>query len=150
MRIVKNGDVHVSVPLGVPKREVEAFIEQHRDWIAEAQKKTCERQKQRAEFYNQLPLSTRTQADEALQRLKSLVEPMVERHSQVMGVKPRSIYYKPMISRWGVCNVKAQSLYLDVLPAEVLCKMLVLVGSIELSGGLEVIDVGNAFLRIIS
>ena len=29
MRIVKNGDVHVSVPIGVPKREVEAFIEQH-------------------------------------------------------------------------------------------------------------------------
>ena len=44
MRIVKNGDVHVSVPFGVPKREVEAFIEQHRDWIAEARKKTCERQ----------------------------------------------------------------------------------------------------------
>ena len=34
MRIVKNGDVHVSVPIGVPKREVEKFIEEHRDWIA--------------------------------------------------------------------------------------------------------------------
>ena len=110
MRIVKNGDVHVSVPFGVSKKKVEDFIEEHREWIAEARKKTLERQKQRAEFYSQLPLTTRAQADEALQRLKALVEPMVERHSQVMCVKPRLVYYKPMISRWGVCNVRDRSI----------------------------------------
>ena len=33
MRIVKNGDVHVSAPIGMPRKTVEAFIEQHRDWI---------------------------------------------------------------------------------------------------------------------
>ena len=36
MRIVKNGDVHVSAPIGMPKKEVERFIEEHREWIAEA------------------------------------------------------------------------------------------------------------------
>ena len=41
MRIVKNGDVHVSAPIGMPKSEVERFIEEHRDWITEARKKTC-------------------------------------------------------------------------------------------------------------
>ena len=35
MRIVKNGDVHVSAPIGMPKKEVERFIEEHRDWITE-------------------------------------------------------------------------------------------------------------------
>ena len=40
MRIVKNGDVHVSAPIGMPKKEVERFIEEHREWIAEARKKT--------------------------------------------------------------------------------------------------------------
>ena len=49
MRIVKNGDVHVSAPFGMPKKEVERFIEEHRDWITEARKKTNERQKHRAE-----------------------------------------------------------------------------------------------------
>jgi hypothetical protein len=120
MRIVKNGDVHVSVPIGVPKREVEEFIEKHRDWIVEARKKTLERQKQRADFYNQLPLTTRAQADEALQRLKALVEPMLEQHSKIMGVKPRLVYYKPMISRWGVCHVKERTIcfsaYVLLLP----------------------------------
>ncbi|MBR1463214.1 MAG: M48 family metallopeptidase [Prevotella sp.] len=35
MRIVKNGDVHVSAPIGMPRKEVERFIVEHRDWIAE-------------------------------------------------------------------------------------------------------------------
>ena len=87
MRIVKNGDVHVSAPIGMPKKEVERFIEEHREWIAEARKKTCESQKRR-DFYNQLPLKTREQTDDALQRLKALIEPMVERHSKEMGMKP--------------------------------------------------------------
>ena len=120
MRIVKNGDVHVSAPIGIPKREVERFIEQHREWITEARKKTYDNQKHRAAFYSQLPLQTRTQADDALCRLKTLVEPMVERHSKEMGVRPSLVCYKAMISRWGVCNIKERSIcfsaYLLLLP----------------------------------
>ena len=40
MRIVKNGDVHVSAPIGMSRKEVEAFINEHLEWIAEARKKT--------------------------------------------------------------------------------------------------------------
>ena len=101
MRIVKNGDVHVSAPIGMPREKVIAFIEEHKDWIEQARKKTYERQKQRAEFFDKLPLVTRVQADEALKRLKALVEPMMERHAKEMGVKPSIVYYKPTISRWG-------------------------------------------------
>ena len=36
MRIVKNGDVHVSAPIGMPREKVMAFIEEHKDWINEA------------------------------------------------------------------------------------------------------------------
>ena len=120
MRIVKNGDVHVSAPIGMPKKEVERFIEEHREWIAEARKKTYESQKRRADFYNQLPLKTREQADEALRRLKALIEPLVESHAKEMGVKPSAVHYKAMISRWGVCNVRDKSIcfsaYLLLLP----------------------------------
>ncbi len=110
MRIVKNGDVHVSAPIGMPKSEMQRFIEEHRDWIAETRKKTYESQKRRADFYNKLPLKTREQADDALRRLKALIEPMVERHTKKMGVKPTAVHYKAMISRWGVCNVKDKSI----------------------------------------
>lgn len=120
MRIVKNGDVHVSVPIGMSKKEVEAFIEQHREWIVEARKKTTERQKQRTTFYSQLPLATRAQKEEALLRLKALVGPMVERRAKEMGVKPSAVHYKPMVSRWGMCKVKDRSVcfstYVLLLP----------------------------------
>ena len=120
MRIVKNGDVHVSAPFGMPRNKVTAFIEEHRDWIDQARKKSSERQKQRAAFFNKLPLATRAQADEALMRLKALVEPMVERHAKEMGVQPSIVYYKPTISRWGQCNVRDRSIcisaYVLLLP----------------------------------
>jgi len=120
MRIVKNGDVHVSAPIGMPRKTVEAFIEQHRDWIDKARTKTVERLKQRADFYDQLPLSTRAEVDEAQRRLKLLVEPMVEKYSQVMGVTPSYVYYRPNISRWGQCNIRNHSIcisaYVLLLP----------------------------------
>ena len=120
MRIVKNGDVHVSVPIGMSKKEVEAFISQHQEWIVEARKKTAERQKQRTDFFHQLPLTTRAQKMEATERVRRLVEPMIERYARVLGVSPSSVCYKPMISRWGVCNVKVRSIcystYLLLLP----------------------------------
>ena len=120
MRIVKNGDVHVSAPFGMPKKEVEAFIAQHQEWIAEASKRTAERQRQRAAFYSRLPLTTREQREEALLRLKALVEPMVARWAKEMGVRPSGVSYKPMISRWGVCGVKERSVcvsaYVLLLP----------------------------------
>ena len=120
MRIVRNGDVHVSAPIGMSKKEVEAFVNQHQEWIVEARKKTAERQNQRAAFFNQLPLTTKVQKAEATERIGALVEPMIERYSKVMGVSPTSVRYKPMISRWGMCNVKERSIcystYLLLLP----------------------------------
>ena len=120
MRIVKNGDVHVSAPIGMPKREVERFVIEHRDWIAEARQKTADNQKRRAAFYGRLPLQTRAQADDALRRLKALVAPMVERYSAEMGVRPSSVGFKAMVSRWGVCNVRNRSIcfsaYVLLLP----------------------------------
>ena len=120
MRIVKNGDVHVSAPIGMSRKEVEAFINEHLEWIVEARKKTAERQNQRADFYNQLPLTTKAQRAEALERIRALVEPKVERHSQEIDVRPAAVSFRPMISRWGVCNVKDRNIcfstYLLLLP----------------------------------
>ena len=120
MRIVKNGDVHVSAPLGLSRKKVEVFIEAHRDWIDKARKRTAEKQERRDAFYNQLPLTTKAQVEEVRKRLKLLVEPMVERHAKVMGVSPSKVYFKPMISRWGQCQLKDRSIcistYVLLLP----------------------------------
>lgn len=120
MRIVKNGDVHVFAPIDMSKEEIEAFISQHQEWIVEARKKTAERQKQRIDFFNQLPLTTKPQKVEATEKVRALIEPLIEHYTEVIGVIPSFIRYKPMISRWGMCNVKERSIcfstYLLLLP----------------------------------
>lgn len=120
MRIVKNGDVHISAPMGMPKKEIEAFISKNQEWIAKARKKSAERLKQQTDFYDQLPLSTRAQKADAAKRAESLIIPMLERYSKIIVVSPSSVSFKPMTSRWGVCNVKSRSIrfstYLLLLP----------------------------------
>ena len=120
MRIVKNGDVHVSAPIGMSKKMVEAFVNEHQDWIVQARKKTAERQNQQESFFNRLPLTSKAQRLEASERIRLLVEPMVQHYSEMMGVNPSSISYKPMKSRWGVFYVKQRSIcystYLLLLP----------------------------------
>lgn len=120
MRIVKNGDVHVSAPVGTPRKDIERFIDEHRDWISKAQQKTLERQEHRNAFYQQLPLQTRAQVNDAQQRMKQLIDPLVERYSREIGVTPSRIHYRAMVSRWGVCNVRQKSIcfstYLLLLP----------------------------------
>lgn len=121
MRIVKSGDVHVSVPIGTPRKEVDAFINEHQTWIIEARRKVAERQNGQAAFFNQLPLTTKARKTEASEKLRLMIEPMVERYADIMSVNPSSVSYKPMKSRWGVCNVKRRSIcfstYLLLLPA---------------------------------
>ncbi len=120
MRIVKNGDVHVSAPRGMSRADIDEFINNNREWIAESRKKNFEQEQQRAEFYNQLPLRTRAECDDTMRRLTALIEPMVERHAKEMNVKPSSIYYKANTSTWGKCNTKDRSIcfsaYVLLLP----------------------------------
>lgn len=120
MRIVKNGDVHVSAPFGVSKDVVMRFIEDNRAWIEKARKSTMERQERQNSFYGQLPLKTREQCDEAGKRLIDIVKPLCERYAKLMNVRPTGYVVKRMTSRWGRCNVKtgeiAFSVYLLLLP----------------------------------
>lgn len=120
MRIVKNGDVHVSAPIGTPRDRVLQFVSDNKEWIAQARKSTYERQKQQYDFFHQLPLQTREQCNEAGKRLISIVKPMCERYQKLMGVNHRGVVIKRMTSRWGRCNVKtgeiAFSIYLLLLP----------------------------------
>ena len=120
MRIVKSGDVHISAPIGMPKSRIEEFIEKNREWIVKARENTLNRQQNRQAFYDQLTLNTAAQKREAKNRLQALVVPMVERYSDIMGVRPSEIRFRAMISRWGTCKTREGivcfSLYLLLLP----------------------------------
>jgi len=120
MRIVKSGEVHISAPIGMPRSRIEEFIEKNRDWIVKARENTLNRQQSRQAFYDQLPLTTATQKREARNRLETLVIPMVEHYSRVIGVTQPEIRYRAMTSRWGTCKTREGivcfSLYLLLVP----------------------------------
>ena len=120
MRVVKDGEVHISAPVGMPKSRIEEFIEKNREWIIQAREKTLNRQRSWQAFYDQLQLNTAAQKREAKNRLQSLVAPMIERYSQVMGVTPKEIRFRAMTSRWGTCKTREKivcfSLYLLLVP----------------------------------
>lgn len=120
MRIAKNGDVHVSAPIGVSQETVTDFIEKNKDWIQKARTRTLTQLEKRASFFNQLPLDTPEQREEALLRMKATIPPLIEKYAPLMKVKPGRITYQATISRWGCCHPRthqlAFSVYLLLLP----------------------------------
>ncbi|MCF0172231.1 MAG: M48 family metallopeptidase [Bacteroidales bacterium] len=120
MRVAKNGDIHVSAPYGIAKKEILRFIESHREWMDKAIAASSARQQKRSAFYARLPLATVRERRDAVERLNGIVMPLVEQHSRQMGVSPSAITYRATISRWGCCNVKTKkiqfSTYLLLLP----------------------------------
>ena len=120
MRIVKNGDVHVSAPYGLSRDVVMAFIQENQGWIERARQRREARDKAAQSFYDQLPLATQAQRNEATARAEALIVPMVEKHARAIGVGPQTVYFSATTSRWGVCYPKRSrigfSLYLLLLP----------------------------------
>ena len=120
MRIVKNGDIHVSAPFGVSKKTLQKFIDDNREWIAKARERRLKREETKQAFFDKLSIKTRQSRMEAAQRLDSIMTPIIDRHAKEIGVKPEGIYYKATKSKWGSCNCKTRkicfSLYLLLLP----------------------------------
>jgi len=120
MRVVSNGDLHVTAPYLTSKKTVMRFIQDNEAWIAEALRKMKEANEKRYDFYAQLPQETKEQVQEAVARLDVILKPMLLKYTALMGVNPTKITYKPTISRWGSCNKKTGAIqfstYLLLLP----------------------------------
>ena len=120
MRVVSNGDLHVTVPYLTSKKKVMRFVQDNEAWIEETRRKVMEAGMKRYNFYAQLPLKTKEQVREAVSRLDALITPMLQKYTALMNVHPSQITYKPTISRWGSCNKKTGviqfSTYLLLLP----------------------------------
>ena len=120
MRVVSNGDLHVTAPYLTSKKRVMQFVHDNEAWIEATRRKVQDANEKRHDFYAQLPLETKEQVQEATQRLDELLRPMLQKYTALMGVWPSKITYKPTISRWGSCQMKTGviqfSLYLLLLP----------------------------------
>ena len=120
MRVVSNGDLHVTAPYLTSKKKVMRFVQDNEAWIEETRRKVVDAGMKRQNFYAQLPLETKEQVQAAVSRLDALITPMLQKYTALMNVQPSKIIYKPTISRWGSCHKKTGaiqfSLYLLLLP----------------------------------
>ena len=120
IRISKDGEVRVSAPRLVPKPVIERFIASQRDWIEKNLAKAEARQAGREAFYSKLDISTAAARKKAVEQLRGIVSPLIEKYSAEMGVEPAGISFRATKTRWGSCNPKTRqinlSLYLLLLP----------------------------------
>ncbi|MCD8393321.1 MAG: M48 family metallopeptidase [Bacteroidales bacterium] len=120
MRVTKEGVVSVSAPYGVSEAQVRRFVEENREWIVRAMVRREEHEAKREAFFARLPLETRAQQREAMERLHAVVEPWLVDYQRKMGVRVTHITYRNTRTRWGSCNHRTGSinlsLYLLLLP----------------------------------
>lgn len=120
MRITQKGEVHVSAPAGIDRAEVERFVRSNEDWIRRTLAAVEQRLSSRTRFYDQLPLTTKQQQRDAIDRLMVKCIPLFAKYEPLMGVHHSGITIKRVISKWGSCNVRTRritlSIYLLLLP----------------------------------
>lgn len=100
MQIPEAGKVIVRAPKGLPQAQIEAFLQEHMDWIAlhlqKAQKK--------AEEQSALPPLTREELSALARQAAREIPPLCVRYAERMGVSFRRITIRSQKTRWGSCS----------------------------------------------
>lgn len=120
MRVLKRGDLSISVPFDMTDDEIDRFVTDNAEWVRMAKERRESSEKSIADFYSRLPIDNQLQKMQAVIKLRKIVDPYIEKYSVEMGVVPLSVDYKPTKSRWGCCRKRSGrvefSLYLLLLP----------------------------------
>lgn len=99
LSVSKDLTVTVKAPLKMPKRDIEAFVAKHVDWI---EKQTTVIQERNA---NRVELSEE-QISDLKHKAKTLLPQRVEHFSGIMDVEPGGIKITSAATRWGSCSAK--------------------------------------------
>lgn len=99
LEVISNGEILVRAPHRTPPVQIEAFVEQHRDWIAHAIELQQERQKRH-------PAPTTEQLAQYREKAIALLPPRVEHFAAIMGVSPTGIRITNAQKRFGSCSAK--------------------------------------------
>ena len=114
IEVSREGQVIVRAPLRCPQKDIDAFLERRRDWIAAA----IARQKERAAAH---PPLTEAQIETLRQQAKAYLPPRVAYWAQRMGLQPTAVKITAAQKRFGSCSSKGSlcfSLYLMQYPPE--------------------------------
>lgn len=99
---IKNGGIVVRAPNRMPKRDIEAFVKNHEDWIRKHLAQANEQQK-RLETVEKL---TEEEIAELYAQAKAYLPGRVRYYADLLGVSCGRITIRCQKTRWGSCSAK--------------------------------------------
>lgn len=97
--INRDGELVIRAPLGMPKKEIEAFVKEKARWIETHRLKVLEEQAQGE------PLDEQA-IRELKEKTREKIAPMLSRHARQMGVDYGRVTVRCQQTRWGSCSAK--------------------------------------------
>lgn len=140
IRITKEGEVKVTVPLRGSIRQAEAFVESRRDWIEEKLRQT----------ENKTILHVREQiwTKEKETYLTEIMARIFPRFA-MYGISYPSLRFRKMISRYGTCQPKTGNITLNKILADMPVECAEYVAAHELAHLVEA-NHGRDFYKVLS
>ena len=99
---LRDGEVVVRAPNRMPKREINAFVEKHTEWIEKQQKKWNEQQAQ----LGTIEKLREDELDALYQQAKAVIPDRVRYYADLLGVDYGRITIRCQRTRWGSCSAK--------------------------------------------
>ena len=93
-----DGRVELSVPWGVPERQVEEYVRQNHDWIVSHQEKVL------SSTMSAAADASKAEVEQWRQVVKAFVPPLIAKWEPELGVRAGKLAYRNMTSRWGSCQ----------------------------------------------
>jgi predicted metal-dependent hydrolase len=103
-----DGTVMLVAPLGLPMRAIEQFVQSKAAWIAKRRQAVLDSPMHRAEYADK---------DEVRQWravVQAGTEILVQKWAPVLGVRPKTLAYRNMRSRWGSCTPDTGRVWINV------------------------------------
>lgn len=114
IQVKRDGSVVVRCPVWAGEREIQAFVEAHRQWIRKHQQEVLERLEHRQVY-------TREQAEAYRNHARWLMAQKTWKWAQKMQVTYGKITIRQQATRWGSCSARGNLNYnwkLALLPEE--------------------------------
>ena len=99
---IKGGEIIVRAPLHASVREIDAFVNSHKDWI---QKKITKINEARRQAEEMQPL-TEEELNELVEKAKKVIPERVAYYAPLIGVTYGRVTIRKQKTRWGSCNAR--------------------------------------------